>query len=286
MTQDSNVRPIIIEGKQWFTAGGEHSTRFMYNEIFKHEIYTHHLCQVEKGDIVIDIGANVGFFTTQAIQKGAKGVFAFEPDPSTFRALQHNCKDTHHSELIQQALANRNGEVIFHSFNKRKGSCTIMDERASTIKDYSVSYPIKTRTLDSTFKLNDNSVKSLFIKIDTEGAEELIIEGGRQIIKRYIPKVAIASYHLPNESQRLIKLFNEIDSRYVHTITITPDGEEVTFFWVPPLFKRLKVEPLVDHLEEQRQAIKKAELALMYGGFHPLENLKDIRTQLQGGAFV
>ena len=43
------------------------------------------------GDVVIDIGANQGFFTCYAASKGAR-VYAFEPNPETYARLLYNVK--------------------------------------------------------------------------------------------------------------------------------------------------------------------------------------------------
>ena len=50
----------------------------VYKEIwFDHE-YSQYGVEVEKGDIVVDCGANVGFFTLYALNKGAKHVYSIE----------------------------------------------------------------------------------------------------------------------------------------------------------------------------------------------------------------
>src|SRR5215203_2223226 len=63
---------------------------------------------VTKQDIVLDIGANVGFMTIQLAQQ-AKLVLAFEPSPDNFKQLQENTKHLHNVELFQYAVSNEIG---------------------------------------------------------------------------------------------------------------------------------------------------------------------------------
>lgn len=44
-------------------------------------------------DVVVDIGAHIGYFTYAAVAKGAKQVFAFEPTPCNFKNLVLNVTD-------------------------------------------------------------------------------------------------------------------------------------------------------------------------------------------------
>jgi hypothetical protein len=49
-------------------------------------------CDVKESDIVFDIGAHIGFFSYFALQKGAKEVYAFEPNPYVFEILKKHAK--------------------------------------------------------------------------------------------------------------------------------------------------------------------------------------------------
>jgi precorrin-6B methylase 2 len=62
----------------------------IFNEIwFDHE-YSRYGVEVEKDDIVIDCGANVGFFTLYALNKGAKHVYSIECELENFNSLKEN----------------------------------------------------------------------------------------------------------------------------------------------------------------------------------------------------
>ena len=52
--------------------------------------YERHGCQILPGDVVVDIGANIGLFSHRAELKGASAVYAFEPIFTTYMALYLN----------------------------------------------------------------------------------------------------------------------------------------------------------------------------------------------------
>lgn len=63
-----------------------------------------------KGDIAVDLGANVGAVTEQLASTGAS-VFAFEPDPVAFAALARRVADRPNVESINAAVGLAEGHV-------------------------------------------------------------------------------------------------------------------------------------------------------------------------------
>jgi precorrin-6B methylase 2 len=71
----------------------------VYKEIwFDHE-YSRYGVEVEKNDIVVDCGANVGFFTLYALNKGAKHVYSIECDNRNMESLHYNLENTNSTIL-------------------------------------------------------------------------------------------------------------------------------------------------------------------------------------------
>ncbi|MEM7356061.1 MAG: amino acid adenylation domain-containing protein, partial [Acidobacteriota bacterium] len=64
-------------------------TAFLDREIFADASYLRHGIEVGEGDCVFDVGANIGLFSLQAAQRGAR-VFAFEPIPQVYDILRRN----------------------------------------------------------------------------------------------------------------------------------------------------------------------------------------------------
>ena len=76
--------------------------RHVLFEIFVQGIYD---APIRSGDIVVDIGANIGGFTVLAGRRGAR-VVAFEPFPANFAALERNVKRNGLDvTLVQAAVA-------------------------------------------------------------------------------------------------------------------------------------------------------------------------------------
>jgi hypothetical protein len=64
-----------------------------YNDIWKNNEYNRFGIRVETNDIVVDCGANLGFFSTYAISLGASEIIAFEQNPTIYRYLVKNTKN-------------------------------------------------------------------------------------------------------------------------------------------------------------------------------------------------
>lgn len=72
----------------------------VYKEIWLDHEYSRYGVEVEPEDVVVDCGANVGFFTLYALEKGAKHVYAIECDDRNMESLNYNLNNTN-STIIQ-----------------------------------------------------------------------------------------------------------------------------------------------------------------------------------------
>jgi FkbM family methyltransferase len=132
--------------------------------------YERYGCQILPGDVVVDIGANIGLFSYRAELKGASAVFAFEPLFSTYMALYLNVgkktrtfKNAIYSDQrviemsIPEMKSNTGGGMIKEKLNSIDRT-SVVDEMVTTI-------PINS--------LFDKSMvgKIDFMKMDIEGAE-------------------------------------------------------------------------------------------------------------------
>ena len=79
--------------------------------------YFRHGIEVRPGDIVFDVGANIGLFALEACRRaeGRATVYAFEPIPITYQALRENAERYHREQLIpiQQGLSDKVGSARF-----------------------------------------------------------------------------------------------------------------------------------------------------------------------------
>ena len=146
---------------------------------------------VAKGNTVVDLGANIGYFTLLAAKlAGSNGkVYAFEPEPENYRYLSKNIKINNYSHVqaFQQAVSNLCGQIKLYVCDYDTGHHTIKQKegleaysRGRKIKEKSID--IKTITLDSFFKGKDDNVD--IIKMDVEGAEALALEGMDAVLRK------------------------------------------------------------------------------------------------------
>jgi len=82
----------------------------VYKEIwFDHE-YSRYGVEVKKDDIVVDCGANVGFFTLYALDKGAKHVYSIECDDRNTGSLHYNLENKN-ATIIKEYVGFGEGNI-------------------------------------------------------------------------------------------------------------------------------------------------------------------------------
>ncbi|MFQ3597207.1 MAG: FkbM family methyltransferase [Chloroherpetonaceae bacterium] len=145
---------------------------------------------LKSGDMVLDIGANVGYIALEMAKcVGASGkVFAFEPDAKNFALLKRNLElnPDCNIEPIALAVSDTNAPLRLY-----KSIIDFNDSAHSTLpsEKHSVDFiEIPTTTIDD-FVQSRGVQKLNAIKIDIEGAEMSAFRGMRQTLSRFRPIV-------------------------------------------------------------------------------------------------
>jgi FkbM family methyltransferase len=144
-----------------------------------------------EGMTVLDLGANIGYYTIQMAHKvGNTGrVVAFEPNPVVVEQLHHNIQLNNLSNIIVEtlALSNTNGTCSFCAPEPGKESHGSLKQNISFTSTKQLT--VKTKKLDDVLhRLGISKVD--FIKIDVEGAEKLIFQGATELLsKRHKPTI-------------------------------------------------------------------------------------------------
>ncbi|MDP3698702.1 MAG: FkbM family methyltransferase [Nanoarchaeota archaeon] len=137
--------------------------------------------EVKPGEVVVDIGANIGYHTLLLAKLvGDKGkVYAFEPHPENFALLKKNVEVNGYKNVIveQKAVSDKNGKVKLYLAGDNRTTRHSMIKYEKTKAEY---VEVDTVALDDYFK--DQSVH--FIKIDIEGAEHYAVVGMRKLLKK------------------------------------------------------------------------------------------------------
>jgi FkbM family methyltransferase len=138
---------------------------------------------LKKGDVFIDIGANGGFYTVIASKiVGESGhVYAFEPGTKELNLLRQNisANSITNVTIIEKAVSNKEGSSRFAI--SRDGAMNSLLETDHPSQQVDEWQDVEVTTLDSA--VQDLNIKKInFIKIDVEGAEKFVFEGGKESI--------------------------------------------------------------------------------------------------------
>lgn len=147
---------------------------------------------VEKGEVAIDIGANIGIYTKILSEKVmAQGrVYSIEPVPQTFSLLTHCVKKLGlgNVKLLNIGISdsNRSVSMVVPPYAGGGENFYMAHIVASSPKDVNKNtFEVKVQTLDSIFSEADEKVT--FIKCDVEGHEWPVIRGAQKTIERTKP---------------------------------------------------------------------------------------------------
>lgn len=144
------------------------------------------LSKINIGDVVVDIGANIGYDTVLFADKVGKSgkVIAIEPDPTNFEILQKNIKENKLFNVVpvQAALGDVNKKMKIYESEENFGDHRMWEEKGRNSKD------VFCRRLDDLLKELEYE-KINFIKMDVQGFEEKVIAGGEKIIEKYKPTI-------------------------------------------------------------------------------------------------
>lgn len=181
----------------------------------KEGAYEHGKVQIEKNDIVFDLGANIGMFSCVAAAKGGH-VYAFEPTPETRELLNQNASLYDCLYVEEYAVSNEDGEAVFmindmSTDYKNTGCNSLLEGRIK--KECASQIKVKTIKIDTFVK--ENHIRRVdYIKADIEGAERYMLMGARETLKKYAPKLALCTYHLPDDKEVMTKLILEANPEY------------------------------------------------------------------------
>ena len=145
---------------------------------------------VKPGDICLDVGANIGWYTTLLQKLVGKGgaVYAFEPVPNVFEKLRRNVnlnEPPANVTINNFALGNTEKIVELHIFaNLPEGHHSI----ATFDNTEYETFPCPMITVDS--YLSENQIGEVnFVKMDIEGAEMMMLEGADKLFNQQRPPI-------------------------------------------------------------------------------------------------
>lgn len=128
---------------------------------------------LKPGEVVWDIGANVGFYTKQFAEKvGDKGfVYSFEPSPENYKKLSASCHNLANVSALNVALGDKTGEMYFEQGADELGATSrLLDQKTED------SFSVRVATPSSVYE--DLGVRPPnAVKVDVEGFEVEVLLG-------------------------------------------------------------------------------------------------------------
>jgi len=146
---------------------------------------------ITEGQTILDVGAWIGPYTWlfSKLMKGTGQVYAFEPDPVAYQILYDivNKNSLGNVRIEKVALSDSIGKAQLRSAYRFGESVSSIVRFKQDTGMYEVS--VETTTIDK--YCEDRAIIPNGIKIDVEGAEGLVMEGGQNIIKKYSPWILL-----------------------------------------------------------------------------------------------
>lgn len=101
------------------------TAEYVYQEIFEDEVYLKHFINIQEGDVIFDIGANIGLFSLYVAQKISDfHIYAFEPVPPIYDVLKKNLQNIHDIKLFNIGLGEKTGDIDIYYYPKVSADST------------------------------------------------------------------------------------------------------------------------------------------------------------------
>jgi amino acid adenylation domain-containing protein/FkbM family methyltransferase len=215
-------------------------TDFLFRQIFQERVYLQHGVSLLEGDIIFDVGANIGLFSLFILQEAPNTrVYAFEPIPSSFMKLSLNLAPYESRvELFHCGLSDRRGVTQFTFYPLWSASSGVyadeesdldaarrfllnrdqaLDEFADEILDgrfKGEAAEAELRTLSDIIRQRDIDRIDL-LKLDVEKSEWDILQG---IEEQDWPKIRQIVAEVHDLDGRLASIHHLLDARGFHVV--------------------------------------------------------------------
>ena len=177
------LRYVLLDGKRLYfkRKWSKSRIRKTFNGLLKEQdrrcphCYENDIFKVEKGDVLLDIGAAEGNFSLSVVEKASR-IVLFESNNDWIEALHATFEPWKHKVQI---------------VNKFVGDVSNLE--CTTLDDYLLP-----------------GEKVSFLKIDIEGAESQLLNGSKRILQEQKAlKVAICTYHKQDDEKQFKELFSQ-----------------------------------------------------------------------------
>jgi FkbM family methyltransferase len=182
---------------------------------------------LRRGDCVIDVGTHIGYLSLYFFHLiGEEGhVYSFEPSAANLAYARHNLAGKTGITLVEKGLGKESGTLQLYVDD-------VTGQNTSFVPDYLERFPkddvhcmhvtvsqeaVEVVTLDGF--LAERQIQPDFIKIDVEGFEHEVLQGGLESLKSYRPALMI---ELQMNREDVLQLLQSLEYRVV-----SPEGRPI-----------------------------------------------------------
>lgn len=144
---------------------------------------------IKPGDVFVDVGANLGYYTLLAARVGASHTYAFEAQPSTYELLGKNVIINWMTKFItceNLAVYSHTTDLEFFIRNHYPGNSSLGFTPPDQLqKWFDTTTPVKVHAVSLDDYFADKPGKLDLVKVDVEGAEPAVFEGARRTLARH-----------------------------------------------------------------------------------------------------
>jgi FkbM family methyltransferase len=229
----------------------DHSAFWSYYECVLRQDYK----GIESGDVCVDVGANLGFFSLSAIKQGAAKCYSLEPFPSTFEYLTKNTEGLP-IQPINVGIGSEDKEVFFVGGEVTSISRNVEHEDKEAYSfwgDNINRVPVRLKPFDQVIKEND--IKFIdYLKVDCEGGEvELFDTIDPEFLKHRVKKIAGEIHLFVTGVDGYLKIKNQIINAGFEYEDDYREGEELVVFFArrKPKIKLIHILNDIDGAREK-----------------------------------
>lgn len=184
-------KPEGFENFDWGTLTKNQWFMNILNEEFAGKGAYQRMFEVEKGEVVLDIGASAGPFVQTILKNEPKQIHCFEPEPELFETLKKNVGM--HSNVILNSLAIGPNDDEFLTTGLYDPNETEMNMKP----------PSSVRCVSFKTYIEQNNISQIdFMKLDCEGGEyDIFNDENMDWILKNVKKIA-GEWHLTNAEQK------------------------------------------------------------------------------------
>lgn len=165
----------------------------------KQQYFDNDIMKFSENEVFVDCGC-YDFGTSKELMKKCKvkKIFAFEPDSQNLRKIEQEIPRYPECEikLVKKGLWDKTAVLAFLATG---------DMESYIIESGQVEQELEMNINENAIKINvaamDDIIKEpiSFIKMDIEGSELKALQGAKNLIQTYRPKMAICIYHKPED---------------------------------------------------------------------------------------